>query len=78
MEIFMIRMLKENAQTAIASKIVELAKPIAIKASARKTNPVIMGPLLLNLETSHPESGNPISELMGMHSNRVPNSASLY
>src|SRR5690349_1527089 len=78
MEIFIIRMLKENAQTAAASKIVELAKPMAIRASANDTNPVMIGPRLLNLETSQPESGNPINELMGIHNSCFPNSASLY
>ena len=32
---------------------------------------------LLNLETSQPDMGNPIKELIGMASSRLPNSASL-
>lgn len=32
---------------------------------------------LLNLETSQPEMGSPMSELIGMASSKLPNSASL-
>ena len=50
---------------------------MANKESVNNTKEMNKGTLLLNLATSHPEIGNPIRELMGMTSNKLPNSASL-
>lgn len=50
---------------------------MANKDRANNTKEINKGTLLLNLATSQPEIGSPISELMGMTSNKLPNSASL-
>lgn len=76
-EIFKIRELKEYKQSATTSKNGVSAKPINIRASVKNSIAAIKGTRLSNLETSQPEIGNPISELMGIDSNMVPNCASL-
>ena len=50
---------------------------MANKESVNKTKEMNKGTLLLNFATSQPDIGNPIRELMGMTSNKLPNSASL-
>ena len=50
---------------------------MANKESVNTKKEMNKGTLLLNLATSQPEIGNPMRELMGMTSNKLPNSASL-
>jgi hypothetical protein len=71
------RILKAKKQTATTKKNVDVANPIKHKATASDTNPVMIGPRVLNLATSQLEIGSPIMELMGMNNKMVPNSASL-
>jgi hypothetical protein len=54
-----------------------VAIPIKVNDKATAVNPTVIGILLSYLETSHPDSGRPINELMGMQSKMVPSSASL-
>lgn len=42
----------------------------------KNTNATTNGTLLSNFETSHPEMGNPIIDVMGIAKRMVPNSAS--
>ena len=78
MAMFSTRMVKEKTQSdAISTKSV-VAKPIDINENASATNANDIGTRLSKRATSHPETGSPISELMGIKSNMVPSSASLY
>src|SRR5688500_5738460 len=52
--------------------------PIQKMAKAKRKNPPVSGTRLSYRETSQPENGKPISELMGINNRMVPNSASLY
>ena len=54
----------------------ELEKPMAVKEETLPINEKIKGLRLLNFETNHPENGNPSKELIGIRSNKFPNSAS--
>ena len=76
-EIYKIRELKEYKLSAVTSKKGVSAKPINANASVKNIMATIKGLRLSNFETSHPEIGNPISELMGIDNNTVPNCASL-
>lgn len=70
--------LKDNSEMEAISKGVVEENPIARMAKAKRRNPPARGTRLSNLETSHPENGNPTRELTGMNRRIVPNSASLY
>lgn len=71
-------MLKENIQIDAISINVVVENPINERDIARKIKPAVMGMRLSNRDTSHPDIGKPIRELMGIKSRMVPNSASLY
>ena len=71
------RMLKAKTQTATTKKKVDEAKPIKLRATANETNPVMIGPRVLNRATSQLEIGRPTIELIGMNNKMVPSSASL-
>lgn len=76
-EILKIRALKEKKQSEATSKKGVSAKPIHVRATVKNRIATINGVRLSNFDTSQPEIGNPISELIGIASNTVPNSASL-
>lgn len=76
-EIYKIRELKEYKLSATTNKNGVSANPINARASVKNSIATIKGLRLSNLETSQPEIGNPISELMGIDNNTVPNCASL-
>ena len=76
-EIYKIRELKEYKLSAATNKNGVSAKPINVRAIAKNIIATINGKRLSNFETSQPEIGNPISELIGIDSNTVPNCASL-
>ena len=76
-EILPIRVQKANRDTAITSSTKELAIPIKYKENTIIMNEINNGIRLLNFETSHPEIGSPMSELIGITNNKFPNSASL-
>ena len=76
-EIFDIRIINENVNTAITSVSIPGAYPIPAKEITNNTKETNRGTLLLNLATSQLEIGKPIRELMGMTSNKLPSSASL-
>ena len=73
----MIRIENENTQSDAMSKTLLLAKPTDVSAPARKMKPTTRGLRLSYRDTSHPETGKPINELIGMKSNTVPSCASL-
>lgn len=75
-EMFKIRIENENKQTDKTNKNGVEANPIHTKAIEKNTYEAINGTRLSNLETNHPEIGNPNNELIGIASNMVPNSAS--
>lgn len=77
MEIFKILIQKENRQIPAISASIFSANPIKLKDKQKKINETISGNLLSNFETSQPEIGNPINELTGIASNKLPSSASL-
>ena len=74
---FMMRIANENNETAMISMNVLGAHPIKIMETQSMTNPTVIGCRVSNLETSQPDKGRPIMELMGINNNTVPNSASL-
>ncbi len=76
-EMYKIRELKEYKLSAATSKNGVSAKPINAKANVKNIIATINGKRLSNFETSQPEIGNPISELIGIESSTVPNCASL-
>src|SRR4051812_20962917 len=73
----MMRVLNENVQIDKINRKVFCDKPIPASAKPTNMKPIVKGTRLSNFETSQPENGNPISELMGMNSSIVPSSASL-
>ena len=77
MAIFMMRVLNENSDIDAMSNGVDDASPIPQIAVASNTKANVMGMRLSNLDTSQPEIGKPISELIGMNNRMVPSSASL-
>ena len=74
---FEIRIQKEKTETEITSSSRLVAYPIPSKEMANTTKEINKGLRLLNFDTSHPDIGSPINELIGMTSNKFPNSASL-
>ncbi|MFT7066336.1 MAG: hypothetical protein ACJAUO_001918 [Sediminicola sp.] len=70
-------MLKENKQMAATNIKGVFANPMAVSPKLKVKKEAINGIRLSNLDTNHPEMGNPTKELMGMANNRLPNSASL-
>jgi len=75
--IFKILIQNEKAHTATTNKKGVVAKPINVKAKENPIKETIKGILLSNLDTNHPEMGNPIKELIGIAKSTVPSSASL-
>jgi len=75
---FMILRLKEKRHIPTTKRKVEWAKPIRDRKILIDVIAIMMGTRLSNLDTSQPEMGKPASELIGINSRRVPNSASLY
>lgn len=73
MAMLTILMQKEKIKTDATNMKIELEKPIAMRDKLKNKNATIIGILLSNFETSHPESGRPTSELMGSTSSRFPN-----
>lgn len=57
---------------------VEVAKPINASDTDSKINAAVIGIRLSYRDTSQPDMGNPIKELIGMARRSVPNCASLY
>jgi hypothetical protein len=55
----------------------EFANPIPQSAMERTQKAAVRGRRLSYLETSHPETGRPIIELIGMNKRMAPSSASL-
>lgn len=74
---FKIRIQNEKKQTETTKKKGVVAKPIHVSAIENPIKDTINGTRLSNLETNHPEMGNPIKELIGIVKRIVPNSASL-
>jgi hypothetical protein len=77
MEMLSNRRAKANRQTEAISAGLLLEKPMNEIEAASKMNAADSGIRLSYRETNQPENGRPISELIGMHSKIVPNSASL-
>jgi hypothetical protein len=75
--IFKIRIQNENKQTDTTKKKGVVEKPMHVSAIENPIKDTISGTRLSNLETNHPEMGNPIKELIGIANRIVPNSASL-
>lgn len=71
------RKLKANKQIERIKVNVVVAKPMLHKLIDSMMKANVSGTLLSYRETSHPEIGRPINELMGMKSKIVPSSASL-
>ena len=76
-EMLRILKLKDKSEIEAINRGVVDAKPIPKMATDRSRNPPVKGMRLSYRETSHPENGRPISELTGIKSRMVPNSASL-
>lgn len=76
MEILNIRRLKENRNRAITSINGVAASPIRKRQAEFNRKAKASGTLVSNLETSHPDRGNPIRELTGIVRRMVPSSAS--
>jgi len=74
---FKIRMQNEKIQIDKTNKKGVFAYPIKTKAKEKTINEANKGIRLSNLETNHPEKGNPIIELIGIAKRMVPNCASL-
>jgi hypothetical protein len=75
-DIFKIRIQNENKQTDNTSNNGVVAKPMHVKAIEKNTNDTISGTRLSNFDTSQPEMGSPIKELIGIAKRMVPSSAS--
>jgi hypothetical protein len=75
-DIFRIRIKKEKKLIAIMMVKVDCAFPIQIKENKNKIKDTNNGCRLSNLETNHPEIGNPIKELIGIAKSIVPSCAS--
>ena len=73
----MIRMLKENRHIDDTSIAVLVEKPMSDNEIPSKMNAMVIGLRLSYFDMSQPESGRPSKELMGIHNNIVPSSASL-
>ena len=68
MEMLRIRKLKENMQMADTSKNTLVAKPIRQSEIESRTKAKPSGTRLSKRDTSHPDMGKPINELMGKKS----------
>jgi hypothetical protein len=77
MDMLMIRILNENRQIDGTSMNVLVEKPMSERDMPSKTKAAVMGFRLSYFEINHPDNGSPKSELIGIHSNIVPSSASL-
>src|SRR5687768_11987794 len=71
------RMQKEKIHNEAIRAVVDCANPTRIMARHMAEKPIVRGSRLSKRETSHPETGRPTRELMGMNSKIVPSSASL-
>jgi hypothetical protein len=69
-------MLNENRNKANTNVKGVVARPIKERQREFSTNATVRGTLVSNLDTSHPDKGSPIKELMGMVRRMVPSSAS--
>ena len=69
-------MQKEKRLIANINVKILVEKPIETKDIVNKTNEIYKGILLSNFETSHPEIGSPINELIGIAKSMLPSSAS--
>ena len=76
-EILPIRVQNANTATPITKSVRVSALPMPNKENTSTTNEIIKGTRLLYFETNHPEMGKPIKELIGITSNKFPNSTSL-
>lgn len=76
MAILKIRIEKAKREMDITSVSILSVKPIPSKPNASKTKEASKGNRLSNLETSQPEIGSPIIELIGIVMSKFPNSAS--
>lgn len=74
----MMRMLKEKRQIDSTSMTVFVEKPINESDIPSNMNATVIGLRLSYFEMSHPDKGRPRRELIGIHNNIVPSSASLY
>jgi len=74
----MMRMLKEKRQIDSTSMTVFVEKPINESDMPSNMNATVIGLRLSYFEMSHPDKGSPRRELIGIHNNIVPSSASLY
>lgn len=72
-----IRVQNANRDTAMTSSTKEFALPIKYNENTMIKKEINNGMRLLNFDTSHPENGSPMRELIGITSNKFPNSASL-
>jgi hypothetical protein len=72
------RMLNANTQIEEIKTKSVVANPIDKSDNASTINATDIGFLLSYLATNQPETGSPISELMGINKSKVPNCASLY
>src|SRR5690606_14079381 len=72
-----IRMLKAKRHIDATRVTVFGAKPINASAKHITMKPTVTGCRLSKRDTNHPETGSPMSELMGIKSSMVPSSASL-
>src|SRR5690606_17434172 len=75
-DILRMRKLKAISDIARTSSSVLCARPTPTIEMASAIKPQVIGTRLSYLETSHPESGKPNNELMGIQRRIVPNSAS--
>ena len=66
------RVLNEKTQMAATKPKVVVANPIKNNDMAIMMKPAVIGTLLSYRDTSHPEMGSPIKELIGMNSKIVP------
>ena len=78
MEILMIRVLNASTETETTSVNDVVAKPMKNSEAAIIIKPAVIGILLSYRDTSQPEMGSPIKELMGINNRTVPSCASLY
>lgn len=73
----MILVLNANTDIEATRTNSDVAVPIMKSELAIRTNPAVIGCLLSKRETSHPDTGNPRSELIGINNRMVPSWASL-
>ena len=76
MAILATRMLNANKHKTGIKTNIEFESPIKVSDNAWITNATVMGILLSNLATNHPENNKPLKELKGIQRRMVPSSAS--